>query len=144
MTVYDLKDRIVLAFIADKLPAFKFVPFKLPPSPSRLVLKMSGAKDKPIGETKASVVANGAPTVAWNGVNKETLTGWTIGAGAEFQINDGIILRTEYLYTDLGDSKVTAAGNSTVRGIATLNGIDYVARTDYRGGEVRAGLLVGS
>lgn len=92
-------------------------------------------------ETKASVVANGAPTVAWNGVNKETLTGWTIGAGAEFQINDGISLRTEYLYTDLGDSKVTAAGNSTVRGIAALNGIDYVARTDYRGGEVRAGLL---
>jgi outer membrane immunogenic protein len=93
-------------------------------------------------ETKASVVANGAPTVAWNGVKKETLTGWTIGAGAEFQINDGILLRGEYLYTDLGDSTVTAAGNSTVRGIAALNGIDYVARTDYRGGEVRAGLLV--
>ncbi|MCA3695004.1 outer membrane beta-barrel protein [Aquidulcibacter sp.] len=92
-------------------------------------------------ETKASVVANGAPTVAWNGANEETLTGWTLGAGAEFQINDGIILRSEYLYTDLGDSTVTAAGNSTVRGIAALNGIDYVARTDYRGGEVRLGLL---
>jgi outer membrane immunogenic protein len=92
-------------------------------------------------ETTASVVANGAPTVRWEGKNEDTLTGWTLGAGAEFKATERLILRGEYLYTDLGDSSVTAAGNSTVRGIAALNGIDYVAKADYKGGEVRAALL---
>ena len=92
-------------------------------------------------KTIASVVANGAPTVAWTGEKKETLTGWTLGAGAEFKATDRIILRGEYLYTDLGDQTVTAAGNATVRSVAALNGIDYVAKADYRGGELRAGLV---
>jgi outer membrane immunogenic protein len=92
-------------------------------------------------KTSASVVANGAPTVAWTGEKKETLTGWTLGAGAEFKATDRIILRGEYLYTDLGDQTVTAAGNTTVRSVAALNGIDYVAKADYRGGELRAGLV---
>ena len=92
-------------------------------------------------KTKASVVANGAPTVAWTGTKKDTLTGWTAGVGAEFKLGERITLRGEYLYTDLGKSRVTAAGNSTVRGIAALNGIDYVARTEYKGGEVRLGVL---
>jgi outer membrane immunogenic protein len=91
-------------------------------------------------ETKASVVANGAPTVLWTGAKKDTLTGWTLGVGTEAKIGDSITLRAEYLYNDLGKVTVTAAGNSTVRGIAALNGIDYVARTEYKGGEVRLGV----
>jgi len=92
-------------------------------------------------ETNASVVANGAPTVLWTGRNTQSLTGWAVGVGAELRIVDGAVLRAEYIYTDLGKGTVTAVGNSTVRANPALNGIDYVARTDYNGGEVRAGLL---
>jgi outer membrane immunogenic protein len=92
-------------------------------------------------ETNASVVANGAPTVLWTGRNTENLTGWTVGVGAELRIIDGAVLRAEYIYSDLGKGTVTAVGNATVRANPALNGIDYVARTDYNGGEVRAGLL---
>jgi outer membrane immunogenic protein len=92
-------------------------------------------------KTTASVVANGAPTVAWNGEKKDTLTGWTLGAGAEVKLSPQIHVRGEYLYYDLGDQTVTAAGNTAVRGIAALNGIDYVAKAKYRGGELRAGLV---
>lgn len=92
-------------------------------------------------ETNASVVANGAPTVLWIGRNTENLTGWAVGVGAELRIVDGAVLRAEYIYTDLGKGSVTAVGNATVRSNLALDGIDYVARTDYNGGEVRAGLL---
>jgi outer membrane immunogenic protein len=33
---------------------------------------------------------------------RQTHTGWTIGAGAEYAVTDNVILRAEYLYTDLG------------------------------------------
>lgn len=33
---------------------------------------------------------------------RQTHTGWTIGAGAEYAATDNVILRAEYLYTDLG------------------------------------------
>lgn len=35
-----------------------------------------------------------------------TLTGWTAGGGIEFPIDDGIAMKIEYLYTDLGDINV--------------------------------------
>jgi outer membrane immunogenic protein len=34
---------------------------------------------------------------------RQTHTGWTIGAGAEYAVTDNILLRAEYLYTDLGE-----------------------------------------
>lgn len=34
--------------------------------------------------------------------NRQTHTGWTIGAGAEYAATDNVIVRAEYLYTDLG------------------------------------------
>lgn len=37
----------------------------------------------------------------------ETEVGWTIGAGAEYAIDDNWSLKTEYLYTDLGTWTVT-------------------------------------
>ncbi|WP_085339572.1 outer membrane protein [Aquidulcibacter paucihalophilus] len=93
-------------------------------------------------ETTASVVVNGAPTLAWNGRNTQNLTGWAIGVGAEFEVIDGVIVRGEYIYTDLGDATVTAVGNDAVNAQVTLTGIEYLARTDYRGGEARAGVLL--
>ncbi|MCA3697692.1 outer membrane beta-barrel protein [Aquidulcibacter sp.] len=92
-------------------------------------------------ETKASVAVNGAPTLLWAGSNSENLTGWAIGVGAELRILEGATLRGEYIYTDLGKGTVTAVGNAAVRQNLALTGIDYAARTDYKGGEVRAGLL---
>lgn len=92
-------------------------------------------------ETTASVVVNGATTVRWDGSTSDTLTGWTLGAGADIALNDRFSLRGEYLYYDLGDQTVTAAGNAAVRGVAALNGIDYVARSEYTGGVLRAAFV---
>lgn len=33
---------------------------------------------------------------------RQTHTGWTIGAGAEYAVTDNVLVRAEYLYTDLG------------------------------------------
>ncbi len=39
----------------------------------------------------------------------ETMTGWTIGAGAEYAATDNIILRAEYRYSDFGSNRVNEA-----------------------------------
>ncbi len=93
-------------------------------------------------KTTASVVVNGAPTIAWEGANTENLTGWTVGIGAEVEVLEGVIVRGEYLYTDLGDGTVTAVPNAVASITSGLNGIDYRVRTDYKGGEARAGILL--
>lgn len=90
----------------------------------------------------ADVVVNGAPTVAWSGVRETTRAGWTVGGGAEFKLTSAVSLRGEYLYTDLGRQSVLAAGNSGVRGISALNGIDYQAGLPTRGGTARIGAIV--
>jgi outer membrane immunogenic protein len=89
----------------------------------------------------ADVVVNGAPGVAWTGERSQTRWGWTIGAGAEFKLTSAIGLRAEYLYTDLGRQSVLAAGNSAVRGIAALNGVDYQAGLPTAGGAARIGII---
>ena len=33
---------------------------------------------------------------------RQTHNGWTIGAGTEYAVTDNVLLRAEYLYTDLG------------------------------------------
>lgn len=38
--------------------------------------------------------------------HSDTLFGWTAGAGVEFAVADGLSLRLEYLYADLGDVSV--------------------------------------
>lgn len=93
-------------------------------------------------ENKASVVANGVPSLAWSGTSTQNLTGFTVGLGAEFQIIDGVIIRGEYIYTDLGDGLVTAVGNSVVQSTFGLAGSEYIARTEYKNSEARAGVLL--
>lgn len=39
----------------------------------------------------------------------ETMTGWTIGGGAEYAATDHLILRAEYRYSDFGDNRVDQA-----------------------------------
>lgn len=44
------------------------------------------------------------------------LTGWTVGAGAEYALTNNLSVKTEYLYTDLGDATLlnVAVGGATV------------------------------
>lgn len=91
--------------------------------------------------SSANVVVNGAPGVAWSGERSQTRWGWTIGAGTEFKLTSAIALRAEYLYTDLGRQSVLAAGNTAVRGVSALNGVDYQAGLPTAGGAARIGII---
>lgn len=42
----------------------------------------------------------------------ETMTGWTIGGGAEYAATDNLILRAEYRYSDFGDNRVDEAATT--------------------------------
>jgi outer membrane immunogenic protein len=74
---------------------------------------------------------------AWNanlgvGASKrDTNVGWTLGAGVEYAITNNITTKLEYLYYDLGDTK-----------LAFGDGLGNVAayKADNRGSIVRAGL----
>lgn len=91
-------------------------------------------------DTTASVVANAAPTLNWNGNTSKKKVGWAIGAGAEYAISENVTLRGEYIYYDLGSVKTDALGNAAVRGVAPLNGVDYLNKTDINGSIVRAAM----
>lgn len=57
------------------------------------------------------------PTIFF-GSPKETLTGWTIGAGVEHAYTDNLVLRLEYLYSDYGRERFdyTPAGGGVIEG----------------------------
>jgi outer membrane immunogenic protein len=59
------------------------------------------------GRTKTSIDAD-IPDLNLNfhESRSKTKAGWTIGAGAEYAITDHLTFKTEYLYTDLGNSNV--------------------------------------
>lgn len=46
------------------------------------------------------------PIALTTGSNDDTLTGWTAGVGGEFTMANGVSIRAEYLYVDLGDIDV--------------------------------------
>ncbi len=46
--------------------------------------------------------------------DKETLTGWTIGAGVDYAATDNLILRLEYRYTDYGSKHFDFGGQSGI------------------------------
>jgi outer membrane immunogenic protein len=91
-------------------------------------------------KTTSGVVGVQAPGLVWAGSNSDMKFGWTLGAGIEYALTNNLTVKGEYLYYDLGKSTVSALGNPAVRGVAALNGIDYVSRTENRGSIVRAGL----
>lgn len=43
----------------------------------------------------------------------ELLTGWALGGGVEFALNNNLLLRAEYLYEDLGQMSVPLAGSAS-------------------------------
>lgn len=62
---------------------------------------------------------------------KQTHTGWTVGAGAEYAVTDNVLVRAEYLYTDLGTKNYLAA--STPGGIdANVNFSTLRAGISYK------------
>ena len=94
------------------------------------------------GEVKdsGSVIANAAPTLAWSGSKTSTRAGYAVGGGVEYAFTNNITAKLEYLYYDLGRQTTSALGNSAVRSVAALNGVDYISRTRSDGSIVRAGL----
>lgn len=98
-----------------------------------------------IGDTRAAaaVLVNGVPGVGWFGEAENTQTGYTVGVGAEFKLTKAVALHAEYLFTDFDKQRVLATGNAAVRGIAALDGIDYLAAAPNRGGTARVGLTIG-
>jgi len=91
-------------------------------------------------KTNGSVRGVQAPGLAWSGSDSDTKVGYAVGGGLEYAFTNNLTLKGEYLYYDLGKTTVNAVGNAAVRGVAALNGIDYVARTENRGSIVRAGV----
>lgn len=51
----------------------------------------------------------------------KSITGWTIGAGAEYAMTDQWILRGEYRYTDFGKVTFTTDANDTYSGKLKIN-----------------------
>jgi outer membrane immunogenic protein len=49
-----------------------------------------------------TVSIDGVPVISNTASDKQTFTGWTIGAGLEYAITNNITAKAEYLYTDLG------------------------------------------
>ena len=48
----------------------------------------------------------------WSGSPSSTRVGWTIGAGVEYALTNNITIGAEYLYADLGSTKILANPNS--------------------------------
>ncbi|WP_217570733.1 outer membrane protein [Mesorhizobium sp. GbtcB19] len=47
--------------------------------------------------------------------SSKTRAGWTVGAGAEYAINTNWTIKSEYLYTDLGNSTAFSSGPITLK-----------------------------
>jgi len=90
-------------------------------------------------KTTTSVVPNAVPGGLWSGSSSSVRTGYAVGAGLEYAVTNNFTLRGEYLYYDLGNTTTSALGNGLIRGIAPLNGIDYISQVREAGSIVRAG-----
>jgi outer membrane immunogenic protein len=84
-----------------------------------------------------NIVPVSAPVTAVSVSRTASHTGWTVGVGAEYALNDRLTFRTEYLYVDLGESGLIdtpfsllgISGNADVKVSATANilrvGLNY-------------------
>jgi outer membrane immunogenic protein len=82
--------------------------------------------------------ANGSISGTGLGISKDTTgTGWTIGGGFEYALNDHWSFRTEYLFVDLGSAPIY---NGPLLGVPNVNlGVDtkasvFRAGVDYKFG----------
>ena len=69
----------------------------------------------------------GLPAINTIFSDKETLTGWTIGAGVDYAATDNLILRFEYRYTDYGSKDFDFGGTE---------GVSYKLKTN----DIRVGI----
>ena len=106
----------------------------------RMLLFVTGGLAYGGVHTNASVVANAAPGLAWNGSTDDIRLGWTLGGGGEYAFTNNISFKIEGLYYDLGRTNTSAFGNTAVQGVAALNGVYYTTSTKTEGSLVRAGL----
>jgi outer membrane immunogenic protein len=93
------------------------------------------------GETKLdnTITGNGiANGTFWTGSKSDTAVGWTVGAGAEYAITNNFTAKVEYLYYDLGTTRVDALPDGTTA--AALPGVAGSLKADNRGNIIRAGL----
>lgn len=91
-------------------------------------------------ETEASFVSVQVPANAWSGSDQSFKFGWTAGAGAEYMATERLSIKLDGLYFDLGDSKTTAIGNSTVQANPLLAGFSYENEIDNTGFVGRLGV----
>lgn len=73
-------------------------------------LLVFGTAGVAIAEGESSVTPHSASIT---GVYKDTLVGWTLGAGAEYAVTERIRFKSEYAYTDLGKATSTLGSVSS-------------------------------
>lgn len=75
------------------------------------------------------------PYTAFSASNESWSAGWTLGGGAEFIVADGVSLRGEYLYYDLGDTSSTVRIHEDIE-----DPIGLKLKSENTGHSVRAAL----
>ena len=84
----------------------------------------------------------GISTADWSGSNSAWKTGFTIGGGAEYAVNNRLSLKFEALYYNLGSIDVTATGSGFTSDTtpAPLSATPYTGHMDLQGTIARVGL----
>jgi outer membrane immunogenic protein len=72
----------------------------------------------------------------WSGSPSSTRVGWTVGAGVEYAITNNVTIGAEYLYADLGSTKITTNPNSAAS--LVFPGVFATAKIDYNASIFRA------
>ena len=68
-----------------------------------------------VGFALDSLLLYGTGGIAFAGIetfgDSQTLTGWVVGAGAEYMVSDNLSLKAEYLYHDFGSNFIDGFGD---------------------------------
>jgi len=84
----------------------------------------------------------GIGTADWSGSNSAWKTGFTVGGGAEYAVNNKLSLKFEALYYNLGSIDLTAAGSGFTNDPtpAPLGASSYTGHMDLQGTIARVGV----